>query len=1025
MPKEKRAIGARKIRESASHSIRGLFCSGEKAKKQAIFLLVSLCLVLSLLIASIVLGALGLLVPFFITIGLTIVSLVATFLFVFFSFARIVSGDNESAASLCEQLDAFRLGEARSTEPNWPLDSTNRVQAKVNDTILYFDSFLSMSKDREGKKTPTHSVLSFRDFAEKVPLEASANPSHLSGVFAFSLVGEDQPTIAALNSLEKAVRLAFPEDLMGRLDEPRGIAVYVYAIDSRSAFLERLSSFVSGFSFVEKRDGNKKVSVFGCKAGGAFYPGIEPESLPFAAKRSLLRSTGVDVDSGKELDFSSPFTSPRLSENAERVESLRFIERTSDRLFASKDAGASREALLALTRFYGEFAGFSAGGCYVYDPRVNGYRLFLSYGSEDGYLGLGKLGDKVDAKVLDPYYERAEKDFPLFSSMAQGLGKEFATELLSLGVSSIFLYPVRNGSAKVGLFYFCSPRSFELRLLAREKLLEFLPLSYASIFAERANNDRNYHVLELNNLASRKELYLYVVERKTHRLLSFTDNLAHKLKGAKPGLPCHKALYGLDSPCLDCPLTQGSLKRAIPEISNKEVTESVLAYREGNEDIATILLEKDDGKALATSLIDKSLLVKNARAFQIDINRELRNDLAAGHFLGIRLQNKETLLLKLKDQNTNSLMSAIARELGSIGYDEATYRFDPDTLVVAFPGLTNRTSLMVSVETIADAISGTLYVGEDSFNPEYSYSLIAYPSDATTPNDLVSLLQSELLRSARMGIGVIAEVGKAKGRKALRFDYIQSLLNERLRAKRMDLEFTPVADSLTGAVKILKAAPALYEEGRKKIRAREFLRIAKLSRMQEMVDFASLCQFFSFYQSNADTLFRSQSISYLLYPCSPSSVSSTGAIERLVKLKQEFSIPDNFLILAFSAKSTSQNAATMKAVVSELHRSGISVLCDQLTPGTVPLAQLAEIGVDGIVASPYFLEEALSGESDRLLYGSYVRDARSLGLIELSAGVSSEDGKKFIQGLGIPYYSGPMLGEGFSENDLISFLHYK
>ena len=159
-----------------------------------------------------------------------------------------------------------------------------------------------------------------------------------------------------------------------------------------------------------------------------------------------MRSTGVDADWGKDLDYASPFSGPRLSEVSERVESLRFAEATSDRLFSSKDAGASREALIALTRFYGEFAGFSAGGCYVYDPRVEGYRLFLSYGSEDGYVGLAKLGEKVDAAVLDPYFERAEKDFPLFVSTAQGLGKDFATELLSLGISSLFLYPVRNGT---------------------------------------------------------------------------------------------------------------------------------------------------------------------------------------------------------------------------------------------------------------------------------------------------------------------------------------------------------------------------------------------------------------------------------------------------------------------------------------------------------------------------------------------------------------------------------------------------
>ena len=197
MPKEKRAIGAKKTRERAASTFQALFSSGEKSRRQAILLLASGTLIVLLIIGALVCGGLGLLLPFFLLLGVALLLIVGSFLVVLLSFGRLVVGGAERSLSLSEPLDAFRLGEARVVEPNWPLESTNRLQAKVNDTLLFLDTFLNGMKDREGKKAPTRAVLSFRSFAEKVPLEASANPSHLSGVFAFSLVGEDRATAPA------------------------------------------------------------------------------------------------------------------------------------------------------------------------------------------------------------------------------------------------------------------------------------------------------------------------------------------------------------------------------------------------------------------------------------------------------------------------------------------------------------------------------------------------------------------------------------------------------------------------------------------------------------------------------------------------------------------------------------------------------------------------------------------------------------------------------------------------------------
>ena len=75
---------------------------------------------------------------------------------------------------------------------------------------------------------------------------------------------------------------------------------------------------------------------------------------------------------------------------------------------------------------------------------------------------------------------------------------------------------------------------------------------------------------------------------------------------------------------------------------------------------------------------------------------------------------------------------------------------------------------MLAIEDIADQIHGPLYAGSDSFTPQYAYSLLYYPSDVNNVNDLVSLFQTELLRSQKLGEGLISEVGKSRARKAYR-----------------------------------------------------------------------------------------------------------------------------------------------------------------------------------------------------------------------------------------------------------------
>lgn len=995
--------------------------SGPTAKRQLIFILSMGISFLLLSVLSIVFYFLHLSPWYFVTGGLAILLMIVFFFHTLHSFANLVSSRSKIASSLLDQLDTFMLGEAKLVSTRWPLESYNRIQKKLNDTIEYFSNLIATSKTKEGKRATTKECIPWGEFCELIPSEIAMNPSHDSAIVIFSLYGESSPSPKAVDSLRSMLRREFSEDLLVNVDYS-SVGVFVYSVDSKTSFEGRLRQIISNFSYCETSRQTGEISAYGLRVGGAYYPGFEASSLPYAAKRASARSTGLRMDEGKDIDWNNPFSGSNLSENAERVETLRLEAAFMNGISMASDHGQERNILeRALTSMEG-LCGFSESGVYLHSPALKRYHAFLSHHGEE-YSGLLRLGNIVPEEKFAPVLSMLEKESPLFCNNVSSLPEEVATLFSSLGIESVYLCPMINEKQVKGFVFFSSPKSFEFRLFFRERMQSFLPFFIAKTLQSAVKDDIAYYKMEINAMASRKELYAYTVERTSYRLLSFSENLGQKRKAVAPGHICYQALYGLDAPCDNCPLLFGAGTRVVPFLSSKNMAQSILSYREGEEGIVTVLLEKDEERFAGTSLIDKSLLIKNARAFQIDLNRELRLSLNQGYYLGIRLNNREAILRELPNQSINSLMGALSREISSVGYDEVAYRFDAETLAVHFPGITNRTLLYVAVETIADAISRPLFCGEDSFQPLLSFALVGYPSDATTPADLTSLLTSELRRSAKLGYGVVAEVGKAKARKALRQDYIHSILEANLRQSKIDLLFTPILETRQGRVAILKATPIVYEEGRKRIRDAEFLKIAKIFRMQETLDFALLRCFLAYYQEHLAA--SHASISYLMVPMSPETACAPGAKEKILAIKKEFGIPDHFLLFCFAAPSIARASESLGGAIRYLHEEGIAVLADRYSPDVFPLKRLAEMGVDGIIASPYFLQEALLSESDRLLFGSYVKDAKGLGLIELASGVENEDGKKFVTGLGIPFYFGPLNGEAMEPSELQTFLNYQ
>lgn len=986
-----------------------------------ITVLVSLSLGILFLIGSAILSGLhfvGIGITFFV---LAILAIIASVTAMFYGYCWLHDKEQDSTSSLLSQMDAFDAGETRYVEPSWDDERSDALQKRMNAFLERTSRLLEEKGQSEGGKAPTLEVLSISDFKNALGKEVESNPSSLSCLLCFDLVSKSAPRAEAMNALKEALRANFPEDLLGEGEE-NSLFVYRYSASSKNSFRQKLESFIGSFSYCYTDPLTSSTSVYGTRVGGAYFPGVQEKMLLEASTRALKRSQGIELEEGNTQRYGKSIN-PHLPEIARRVEILGEENRLASAIMDGKEEAERMDNLLHLLSFHRLQAGFESAGIYLYEPETRCYRLYV-HDEEEDVLGLAKFGEVVPAEELNPFYEQGRIETPFFCQDVLELPHDLSLRCQSLSIASFYLYSFRFGGEKTGLAYFSSTKPVSLSLIRQEVLSDFFP--YASsylLYAIKKEKEDLRHLI-LNAFCAKKESYCYTVDRETKRLVQYSENLPQKFKGAQLGEVCHRALFGYNEPCPNCPLVYGPAKRIIPALGAKEVAQSVLTYRLGQEGLATLLIEKEEPRATSTTLTDKALQIKNAKAFQIEANRELRNPLSRGAFLGIRLTNKAELLDRLADQNSNSLLGAVSREISSIGYDDGLYRFDPDTLVVRISASTNRSTLMLAIEDIADQIHGPLYAGSDSFAPQYAYSLLYYPSDVNNVNDLVSLFQTELLRSQKMGEGLISEVGKSRARKAYRPEYVESLLHDKLTSGHVDLSFAAMKEVSTNEVRLLAARADLIAEDHSHIHPEEFKRIGGEQGLTAQLDFACLKSFLDYYSQRKDTLFHDNGIQNLFFTMDESTFLDRNFIAKVAEYTAEFKVPSRTLVLAFNASFLEKNMELARSRIHDLHEIKVLLFVRHLHAGKESPQRFAEIGVDGIGLSPSSLADALNNESDRMAYSSAVNEIISNNLIPVCGGVKDEDGIRFVQDLGVPYAYGSYCGEALSPNEFETLLSY-
>lgn len=907
------------------------------------------------------------------------------------------------------QLDDLKKGTAKVSPRRYGFYELDSFQEDINSFIA---AYLSSSPDSDAPLYKGKRYLCPKsEFEEAMLEEIRRNRNYRQAVLAIDILG---PVNEQANEKAKeTIFAAFPYALLS-LREPRGYYAYIYDAGSESEFTSRCHRLLSDYAY--QSQGGEEISSL--RLGGAVFPLVPAISLIDRAEKSLQAEGDLSIDSGDGEAF---LPSPRSNEASRRNINLANFEKLYRQTLLSDTRARREQSISKSLAYFLESEGFDIGGALEYSRLDDSYRVYCEQKAKGcACASFSSFGKSIPASWLDPVYECAKADFPLYIRYLKDAPKPVMALMQSLGAESALLAPIIWEGRKYGFLYLLSSHSKDLTLEGFDKAHNLYSILSSSLIVSRNVEEAGGMSNLLDQLAKRSDKYVYSIDEKTFQIKECTANLEKRLGGKAKGRLCHEAFFNSPTPCLNCPIHSGTNSCIIPSISPKESTVSLVSKSKSG--LATLIIEASQKAPSGSSLVDKALIIPSPNGFRAMLSRELIEK--EGFILAFRLLDSGQKLLDNPAESNSTILLQVLENLQITPYYADAYRLDDVTIAIRLSGLTTRSGLYKAVETIQSAISEPISLGGEPYTPHYAYCSISYPTEAGSGADMLSLLKTELSRSAEFGEGYLAEVGRNSLRKAGRSEYLMELLEASLEKDAASFGLTPIAETSTGKPRYYEAFLTLLDENRL-ISSSELNSLLKDEKMRRDLDFSVLRGLGALYRDYGKSLMKASGVHCFYYRMKASSFLDPSFGELLESLFATYHFHKGGLGLLFEAKDLFSRGGYAQEAIKKATEIGARIG----VYGFDASSSGSDFPYDGLslfIYSSGFIKDTMNSESTALLLLQSLNRIGVSGGMAVASGIIDETARYYAAEMGFKLGKGKLYGSSpISKERFIASLSYK
>lgn len=392
------------------------------------------------------------------------------------------------------------------------------------------------------------------------------NPKEISALFMidtdnFKQINDVQGHLfgdAVLSELAAIMKkLTRKSDVVGRIGGDE-FTIFLKNISSREMAQEKANMLLNAFSHL--LEGEKQVANISCSIGVAIYPdnGESFEALYHCADQALYqaksRGKGQYVMYDTKEEGKTGFSAlGAVIDSDQRAAGLPgdLVNYVFQVLYDTEDIDRAIQLIL-------EIVGkrFDVSRAYIFENSDDGKFCNNTY----EWCNVGIVPQKENLQHFSYEdigdYQQLFKDNSVFYCRdIQALTQEQTSLFESQGIRSTLQCAIMEEDIFCGFVGF--DECTGMRMWTKEEIgmLSLISQLLTTFLQKKRTTDRDRQMtLQLNTILDNQDVYIYAIEQDTYELLYLNHKTKELDPNAQTGMTCHKAFFGSDKPCKNCPL---------------------------------------------------------------------------------------------------------------------------------------------------------------------------------------------------------------------------------------------------------------------------------------------------------------------------------------------------------------------------------------------------------------------------------------------------------------------------------------
>lgn len=840
-------------------------------------------------------------------------------------------------------------------------------------------------------------VVDHHSFHLLLPQLIAASPSYrnvllcVSYPFEQSTLNEEEKLLISV--LKKAFS-AYPGMLLSELKDKKGYYVYLPNIGSFTLIHEEIESMIRELSLLRKNHEGLTILV---------PPQFALVCYPYSDIDDLFPDIAYARRMGLPINFYLPNALDPLAIDKNRLTTtsmdLNLMSRILSTVSSLNSLMREEEALPMIRstlKQVMDYLHIDIGSIVVYQEREEQFLSLLLLENVKGHLGF-KEGGYADKDFTLAIAENIDEDSSFYAPnrryVVRGLGKYFD----HLGFSSGFFYAVKDEEKRP--YAVISFLNVDHPFLLNSYLVESLRLYcnkvgdyLLSLLRQRLYNVSTRMALSVLKLTQNS---LYAIETNSYHLNFLSDGMHSLCPKARLGDNCYEALYGLSSPCNDCPLSTSLKKRST---LGPYPVETSLSLADNNDDRQRFLLvsKKEEENGTSDDLFDIDWLTHSFCSLIRSMNGQYSLS-GRGYLLLLRIDNLSTLLPTFGSEKINLAIRSFANALCELDHVSNVYTYKPDTLALLYEEM-GQTDIITQCEKIYD-LTRKSYFEDKKTLFDITYLPVLYPQGYPDATSFVK--HSEAFYSSgtyKTNKNFIYLDESSYSRSADKNAFMLSVIEEKFSNKKdFEVLLQPVVEGRGRRIVSSELLLRLKDDYRKTyFNTGELIQTAAKNGKIGLISDALLDVIANLYQKYGINIFRVFGFSSLTLNTDYEYLADPNFLPRVSSIVRQYHLPYGFLGLEINEWDVNAHYQEMKNYLARFSSLPIHLICDGYKGQYLSLDKLQDLGFRA-----FKVDRSLTGkiDTDRVKYNTVkalLDESKDLNLIPILLGVENQQQAKLI-----------------------------